>query len=808
MFKRISLSSLLTIGLVVGLFCMLTISSLAIWQQYKILINTQAIYEHPLAVTNDVRDIRVYTRGIWELTHKAAYHSEKWDEEVARKTTELEARIDDKLAEVEKKFTGNKSEINDIKNDFTEQKRLSHASYELLRAGETKKAVAFLEAQNVDTKYENLSKNVNDVLAFSQVKAKELTDDAALQAQNGLKLLLILSLSFLIFGAIAAFIIIRYLQSEFGSLHAFAENIQFDELDKITVDESDKSEFAKLKHAMNMMVDGLIEARQTADEAYETLTEQAAHLEEQATELEEQTQELEGQSKALQTAETMYRTLFEQSRDGILLVDTTTQYFAEFNKAAYENLGYTAEEFAKLTIKDLEVNESPEEIAQHLQIMKSQGWDEFESQHRRKDGGVQDVQVVANIVMMDGRPMLQTSLRDITVKKTQEKSELENTLLRKTLLDNSAVAIFLASPDRKIVQANKRSCEIFGYDQSEIESSSFRLIHISDESFEAFAPEYKRLSGEGITNIEYPFARKDGTVFWGSVSGTALDPNDLSKGVIWTLLDVDEKVSAQDAIKELNSELEQKVAQGIEDLRQKDQILAQQAKMAAMGEMIGNIAHQWRQPLNTLMAAKDLLILDYSDNILTQASMEEYSDQTTRTLKYLSATIDDFRNFFVTSKKKESFDIISAIKKALSIASSSLSYSSIETNFTPKIEHINAFGFQNEFQQVTINILNNAKDAIVANKKSGSVNIEVDASENFVAIHISNNGGNIPEEVLEKIFDPYFTTKFKSQGTGLGLYMAKTIIESNMNGKISAANDENGVVFTILLPTKEDENVR
>jgi PAS domain S-box-containing protein len=808
MFKRISLSSLLTIGLVVGLFCMLTISSLAIWQQSKILTNTQAIYEHPLAVTNDVRDIRVYTRGIWELTHKAAYHSVKWDEEVARKTAELEVKIDDKLATVEKKFTGNKSEIDDIKNDFTEQKRLSHASYELLRIGENKKAIVFLEEQNVDTKYENLSKNVNDVLAFSQSRAKELTDDATLQAQNGLKLLFILSLSFLIFGAIAAMVIIRYLRAEFASLHVFAENIQFDELDKISVDESDRSEFAELKHAMNIMVDGLMEARQTADEAYETLSEQAAHLEEQATELEEQTQELEGQAKALQTAEAMYRTLFEQSRDGILLVDTTTQHFAEFNKSAYEGLGYTAEEFAKLTIKDLEINESPEEIAQHLQIMKSQGWDEFESQHRRKDGTVQDVQVVANIVMMDGRPMLQTSLRDITAKKIQEKSELENTLLRKTLLDNSAVAIFLASSDRKIVQANKRSCEIFGYDQSEIEGSSFRLIHISDESFEAFAPEYKRLSGEGITNIEYPFARKDGTTFWGSVSGTALDPNDLSKGVIWTLLDVDDKQKAQEALEKLNGELEQKISAGIEEIRQKDQIMAQQAKMAAMGEMIGNIAHQWRQPLNTLMAAKDLLVLDYLDNALTQTSIDEYSAQTTQTLQYLSATIDDFRNFFITSKVKEPFDIVNAIKKALAIASPSLNYSSIVINFAPSSERINAIGFESEFQQVVINILNNAKDAIVASKQSGKIDIALGIEHGFAVIYISNNGGSIPEDVMEKIFDPYFTTKFKSQGTGLGLYMAKTIIETNMQGKIGVTNNEDGAVFTIKLPMNGDENVR
>jgi len=652
MTKHFSLSQLLVAGVLGSLFCILLISSIAIWHQYKTLINTQTIYEYPLTVTNSIRDIRVHTRGILELTHTAAYHSDAWDEDVANKTAELETKIDKSLGVIEKRLHGSYAGINRIRVLFEEQKKLAHATFDILRKQNRSEAVAFLEKEKINAKYLQLSTEVNDILLFTQKEAKKLTDDAELQLRNGLYILFTLSTLTLLVGVLLSAILIRYIRREFGLLHKFTTDIQNNKLYKISIDENDNNEFAELKSAMNEMVEGLVNAHDKANEAYGSLSRQSA--------------------------------------------------------------------------------------------------------------------------------------------------------LNRTLLDNSAVGIFLASPDRKITQASKRACEMFGYSHEKMENASFRLIHVSDESFEAFAPEYKRLSAEGITNIEYPFARKDKSIFWCSVSGSALDPSDLSKGVIWTLLDIDEKIKAQDELKKLNAELAQKVAEGIEELRQKDQLMIQQAKMAAMGEMIGNIAHQWRQPLNTLMVAKDLLVVDHLEGSLSQKEISEYSKQTTKTLKYLSKTIDDFRNFFKVSKTKEPFNVVNSLSVALSLASAALNHHNIELSFVPDRENIEAFGFESEFQQVVINILNNAKDAIEANNINGKITISATEENGFVRTTIEDNGGGIPLDVLGKIFEPYFTTKFKSQGTGLGLFMAKTIIETNMQGKISAKNSGSGAVFTIDLPSKRD----
>jgi C4-dicarboxylate-specific signal transduction histidine kinase len=253
-------------------------------------------------------------------------------------------------------------------------------------------------------------------------------------------------------------------------------------------------------------------------------------------------------------------------------------------------------------------------------------------------------------------------------------------------------------------------------------------------------------------------------------------------------------------LEEFNSTLEIEIAKAKETTQTQERLLAQQSKMAAMGEMIGAIAHQWRQPLNQLSLEKDMLVEDYFFQELTDEKVKTFQNSFNDTLLYMSKTIDDFRNFFMPSKEKVEFEVYTCLQNAANLISSTLKNSNIELEIIETDTKLQLFGHPNEFSQVLINLINNAKDAIGLNKiKSGKIIIEIKELADKLLVEISDNAGGIPDDILDKIFDPYFTTKFASSGTGLGLYMSKNIIEKSMNGELSVRNGTNGAIFTISL---------
>jgi signal transduction histidine kinase len=219
-----------------------------------------------------------------------------------------------------------------------------------------------------------------------------------------------------------------------------------------------------------------------------------------------------------------------------------------------------------------------------------------------------------------------------------------------------------------------------------------------------------------------------------------------------------------------------------------------------MGEMIGNIAHQWRQPLSAVAAIVQDIEDAYEYDELDEKYLQNSVEKTMKQLSYMSRTIDDFRNFFKPNKGKKQFSIQQTLEDTINFVEKSFSYHNIKIQFEVK-QDSTVQGFPNEYSQTVLNILNNSKDAIVENKiPAGQVKIVADVTDKGQSIvKISDNGCGIPDKVMEKIFDPYFSTKDQGKGTGIGLYMAKMIIEENMGGKIRATNQENGACFTITL---------
>jgi len=237
-----------------------------------------------------------------------------------------------------------------------------------------------------------------------------------------------------------------------------------------------------------------------------------------------------------------------------------------------------------------------------------------------------------------------------------------------------------------------------------------------------------------------------------------------------------------------------------EKLKHRDRVMYQQARLASMGEMIANIAHQWRQPLSELGILlygmkKEFTKCDKSEKFDTQY------EKSKKLIKQMSQTIDDFRNFFNPNKAKEHFFISDIINDTMFILRDTLKNEKIEVAISCD-KNIKMFGYVNEFTHVLINILNNAKDAFChIRTKSKQIYIVVKENKSNIQIKISDNGTGIEKNMINKVFEPYFTTKHTSQGTGLGLYIVKMIVEDSMNGKIEVKNRKtNGVCFTITFP--------
>jgi signal transduction histidine kinase/DNA-binding response OmpR family regulator len=235
----------------------------------------------------------------------------------------------------------------------------------------------------------------------------------------------------------------------------------------------------------------------------------------------------------------------------------------------------------------------------------------------------------------------------------------------------------------------------------------------------------------------------------------------------------------------------------VETLREKEHMLIQQSRQAAMGEMIGNIAHQWRQPLNALGLTVQGLLLFYDLDKFNREFLEQGVSTSMELIRHMSRTIDDFRNYFRPDKEKGEFKVAEAVENTLSLIESSFKNQLIDIEVIAKDDPV-IYGYRNEFAQALLNILNNARDALTErNTGDPRMKITICSENDRAVVTVADNAGGISEEIMDKIFDPYFTTKGPQAGTGVGLFMSKTIIEKNMGGRLIACNIANGAEFRI-----------
>lgn len=256
----------------------------------------------------------------------------------------------------------------------------------------------------------------------------------------------------------------------------------------------------------------------------------------------------------------------------------------------------------------------------------------------------------------------------------------------------------------------------------------------------------------------------------------------------------------QHQLEALNRILEERVENAVDELRLKDKIMLLQGRQAAMGEMINNIAHQWRQPINNLGLIVQNIKADYDGGRLTAEELTEYVDKAFSTIRFMSHTINDFSSFFSPDRMKTRFSPFEGLKKVITMLEATLSLKNIVLQVEQQ-DDVTVEGFSNEYNQVLLNLLNNAKDILVERGVEGArINVSVARENGQAVVKIRDNAGGIPEEIIGKVFEPYFTTKDQGKGSGIGLYMSRMIIKEHFKGSISAANRNGGAEFTICTP--------
>jgi len=265
------------------------------------------------------------------------------------------------------------------------------------------------------------------------------------------------------------------------------------------------------------------------------------------------------------------------------------------------------------------------------------------------------------------------------------------------------------------------------------------------------------------------------------------------------------------ALQKLNDTLEIKIKKEVENSRKKDILMFQQARLASMGEMIANIAHQWRQPLGSIMMIMQGFQTKSELGKLTPEIIDSKVKDALLLAENMSETLDNFQNFFKPTKEKESFSLKSVIKHSLTLSKYILEQHKIKVSINIS-NTIKLHTYYNELSHVFLNIIANAEDALSSTEGEKFIEIIAKEVNQKIFIYITDNGGGIKKDVLPHIFEPYFTTKYKSNGTGIGLYMSQQIIEKHMQGIIRCKNVcytinnnkfEHCTLFTIILPMKE-----
>ena len=372
----------------------------------------------------------------------------------------------------------------------------------------------------------------------------------------------------------------------------------------------------------------------------------------------------------------------------------------------------------------------------------------------------------------------------------------------KTIYDNSSDGIVLIK-NGKFIECNQAAIKMFAYATDMQEFLNTELSKLMPPVQEDGKNSMKKMlqmlkkTNQGTHTFEWMHLKKNGEIFYADITLSLISINqETFIHGIWR--DITYRKEIKNEIISLNKNLKAKIKDEVEKNREKDKAMLQQSRLAQMGEMMSMIAHQWRQPLTAISATSGNLTLKAKLDMLDSETAVELGEKISEYSQHLSGTINDFRDFFKPNKKIVDITYKELIQSVLSIIEESINTKNIELKQDLKSEVVLST-YPNELKQVILNLMKNAED-ILLDKEIEHPVITIETQDNI--LKVKDNAGGVPTDIIEKIFDPYFSTKTQKDGTGLGLYMSKTIIEEHCGGELRVYNDQAGAVFEIELPVK------
>jgi PAS domain S-box-containing protein len=514
-------------------------------------------------------------------------------------------------------------------------------------------------------------------------------------------------------------------------------------------------------------------------------------------------------------SEARFHSIFSNSGVGILAATLKEKKFTLANPAICKMLGYKKEQLLKMSVMDLHPKDDLEDIikgfesqpkdgvniVKYLPMLRSDGakiYADISTVTMQLDGVMQNVGIFEDVTRhYESEQELnnyKNHLEQLVEQKTKELSikniELESYF--KAMQDGVGIA---EVDTKKFVNCNEAFEELTGYTKEEMENQTIDMFFAKDSIKYVINQFERNARGEIPVAKALPVLNKNGSIILCDVSARPYEVNGKLYNV-GVFRDITERIQIETRLYKLNSQLEYKVNEKIKELRKKDEMMIEQSKLAQMGEMLNMIAHQWRQPLNALSASAINLSLQSDIGALTKENIDEASNFIQEQAQKMSNTINDFMEFNKPESDKE-FYLIEAVERTVDIISSQLNNRSIEL-LVDVDKDIKVFHNKKALEHVLLNLISNARDAFDGKDiEHKLIKISGVVRDSKVELNVEDNAGGIPKDILDKVFNPYFTTKEQGKGTGIGLYMSKQMIENVKGSTITVKNSKSGALFSI-----------